>query len=123
MSALRDVVDAVVRIPRDLEDGRTVSFHALLMASGYAKEHAAVDVAMIEAALRAHPEFIGGWLQYSDDKRTSTGWFFRVDGRGGWEVGYVDRGVFDNVSRYQDELVACAVFIKKEIDAVRASVS
>lgn len=123
MSALRDVADAVVRIPQDFETGRGVSFQALLMASGYANAHAAVDVSMIEDALRAHPEFIGDWIQHSENKRTSAGWFIRAAGSGGWDVGFVDRGAFDHVSSYQDEVAACAVFIKKEVDTARTSVS
>ena len=118
MSAPWDVADAVVRIPRDFETRGDVSFHALLIASGYADKSAAVDVPMIKDALRAHPEFVGDWLKHSEDKRSSAGWFIRRAVQGGWEVGYVAEGAFDKVSLYQCKLEACAVFIKKEIDAV-----
>lgn len=113
----------MVRIPRDFETRGDVSFHALLIASGYADGHVGVDVPMIEDALRAHPEFVGDWLEYSEEKRSSAGWFIRKAASGGWEVGYVAEGAFEEVSLYQDELEACAAFIKKEIDAVKASVS
>ena len=122
MSTSRGVADAVVRMPRDFESGGDVSFHALLRESGYNRQHAAVDVSMIEIALRADPEFVRDWLWYSENKRSSPGWFLRVAESGGWEVGYVDRGECENVSFDQDDVVACAIFIKKEIDAVRASV-
>ena len=123
MNGPQDVADAVVRIPRDFEARGDASFRSLLMASGYAQEHAAVDVPMIESALRAHPEFVKDWLQHSEDKRTSAGGFLRRVGSGDWEVGYVDGGAPDQVSVYQEELAACAAFVKEEIDAVRASVS
>jgi len=122
MSAPQDVAAAVARIPWDFETRGDVSFHALLIASGYADEHGGVDVSMIEDALRAHPEFVGDWLEYSEAKRSSAGWFIRKAASGGWEVGYVAEGAFEEVSVYQDELEACAVFVKKEIDAVMASV-
>jgi len=90
MNSPRVVADAVVRIPRDFANRRDASFESLLVASGYVQEHAAVDVPMIEDALRAHPEFVGDWLEHSEEKRSSAGWFIRRAGSSAWEVGYVD---------------------------------
>lgn len=123
MNAPRSLTDAVVRNPRDFECGRDDSSQALLMASGYDHEHAAVDVPLIEEALREHPEFVREWLEHSENKRSRAGWFIRMAGSGGWEVGYAERGAIEQVSFYHDRVAACAVFVKKEIDAVRASAS
>jgi hypothetical protein len=101
MRAPQVVADALIRIPREAEIDRSVSFHALVLASGYSCKHAGVDVLMIEDALRAHPEFIEDWLRYAEDKRSNAGWFIRRAMSGGWEVGYVEGGEFGEAVLYE----------------------
>lgn len=119
MSTARDVARAVVRIPRDFDARGDVSFHTLLLESGYADQHDTVDVRMIEDVLRADPEFVTDWLQYSENKRSSAGWYFRKGAPSRWEVGYAGTEANKQASSYREQVTACADFIKKEIEAIR----
>ncbi len=63
-----------------------------------------------------HPELIEQWSMYSDDKRTSGGWYFLDEG-GGWVVGRLDGGSRrSDETRYVSAPAACAAFIIKEMD-------
>jgi hypothetical protein len=95
-----------------------MSMHALLMESGYVEAHQLVTEPAIYDALQMIPDCVEDWLSWSDDKRTSAGWFFRQTGIGTYEVACTPprEGL---TTDFSDALVACAAFIKREIESVR----
>ena len=119
MMASRDVVRAVIRIPRDFSTRGDVSFHALVVESEYLDERHVVSVEDIERALHVYPELVADWLNYSEDKRSCAGWYFRRAEIGCWVVGFAGGGGADESSlAYDDEIRACAAFVKRELDAI-----
>ena len=73
-------------------------------------------------ALQESPHFISQWLTYSENKRTSNGWFVRQVESGKYEVGFYDgKGIVDNLF-FNDSVAACALFISKEITSVSGGV-
>lgn len=122
MSDLAKIVNSVVCIPHNLEIHRNPSFAGLLMDSGYLQEYGFINTSLIEQALRASPGLILDWVQYSEDKRCSEGWFIRNEERGSWEVGYydMDNGGYGPVESFSDKFVACAKFVKLEVELTRS---
>jgi len=109
----------VIRLPRTFDENENVSVHTLLLDSGYFEAHELVSEAALCAAVREHSEYIEDWLSFSANKRTS-GWYFQQTDRTHWEVGYASAGGGSiDPTQYSDAAVACAVFIKREVEDIR----
>ena len=118
MTTSKDVASAVILIAQDFAARGDVSFHALLIESGWPDDRHLVQVDDIERALRLRPELVASWAQYSADKRSSEGWYFDAAASGGWVVAYAGgRALDDGTFAVDDETVACAIFIQKELEA------
>ncbi len=110
------IAEAVILIPTFFFEKRPgVSFRVLLSNSGYCNSPDRVTVEMLTIALQKHPESIESWLTWSDNKRSDSGWFFRGNSFGGFEVGYFPPHEDRPITEYADILLACANFIKLEI--------
>lgn len=80
----------------------------LLHEAGYFDHHTQVSVAAVRAHLAKVPELVNDWINYSADKRASSGWYLNENGT----VGYYPDGP---ESRYNDIATACAEFIVREL--------
>ena len=58
--------------------------------------------------LQIHPDLIEDWKQYSDDKRTSGGYYYRS-----MHIGSVENKTFDKT--FTSDTEACAEYILKEV--------
>lgn len=111
--------EAVTRLPCALAESGSVSAYALLADSGYPERHAEITPDVVQAVLSDDPELVNVWLQYSENKRTPSGWyFFRAPAS--YIVGYLLVGGrrVDEFA-YVDAIEACANFIKQEIEEMR----
>lgn len=117
------IADAVVRIPRRMRAAGGISAYDLAARSGYFEHHDGVGEQAISQRLRALPDLVDEWLAYSEDKRVGTGWFFRSTS-GRYEVGYYGGASGEHSSSvHEDRFDACAMFIKREMEAIRVSPS
>ena len=93
-----------------------VSVYSLLKESGYFEIYEQVSETDIFEMLVQYPECIKQWLSFSEDKRSSSGWYFKQGDNGEYIV-----GIQGNVKtiNYLDEVEACAAFIKREIEDIR----
>lgn len=108
-------VSDVINLPRTFYGRGNASIYSLLQESGYFAVHEEVTQGALHDALREHPELARDWIDFSEAKRTSSGWFLRR-GAEGYQVGhYSDHEPVE----YSDELTACAAFIKREIEDIR----
>ncbi len=113
--SIESTLNDLIQLPRNFSVCRDASIHSLLQESGYFAVHKAVTEDAIHDALREHPELVSDWIDFSDSKRASSGWFLRR-GATGYQVGhYSDHEPVE----YLDELTACAAFIKREIEDIR----
>jgi hypothetical protein len=95
---------------------------SLLKATGYFEHYDQISETDIRAALIQRPGCVQEWLQQSEDKRTSAGWYVMQNDEGCYEVGYVtERGELEQRVAYADRLDACAAFVKREIEGIRLS--
>lgn len=120
-TAAEDVASAIVRIPRALRTSSGVSVYDLAARSGYFEQHERVRESVIKQRLVASPHLVEDWLVYSEDKRVSRGWYFRVVKGRQYEVGFYGGAIGEHTRKmYADEFKACAKFIRQEMEEIRS---
>mgnify|MGYP006289584397 CR=1 FL=1 len=115
-----DLLLDIIHLPRSLNSTEGESIHSLLLATGYDSVAGEITVEMLRDAVALHIECVSEWLQYSEDKRSIPGWYIKRVNSTSLTVGYFsnDGEVMERRSSYDDEIEACAVFIKREIDSI-----
>ena len=93
---------------------------SLLEVTGYFELHEQVSEADVRTALVRCPGCVQEWFHYSEDKRTSSGWYLTENDGRCYETGYVaDAHTRTNRLRHDHAIAACAVFIKHELEDIR----
>ena len=116
---VQDVVERVCCIPADFHRRGDVSIVRLLAESGYDTASNAITVTVIQQHLENHPQMIDDWAAYSCDKRCE-GWFFDS---------YFSVGHYSTVAgvtcqqTFSKRSLACAEFIKHELDLILERIS
>ena len=110
----------IICLPRRFNETGDKSIYTLLMETGYADIRDQITIDSIRNSLLKHPECVPDCLQYSEDKRTAGGWYFKEGCSGEFIVGCLEDGDKREESQqsYNDETDACAVFVKQEIDSM-----
>ena len=106
-----DVVRRLCNLPRDHRMGEKSAYQ---LVHDVGIELQTLSVEPIGAFLRENPELITEWLRWSENKRSSDGYYF-LEEKGVYIVGYYPEGVrldFDN------PISACASFIVKEVSSI-----
>jgi hypothetical protein len=110
------MIEQVSRIPLDFRLG-TRSMIDLIKESGYLENAALLTVDSIEPFLRGNPPLVNAWLSYSEDKRSSRGWYvLKIGSNDEYEVGYLPDG---ERLRFVDSVRAAAEFIVRELQDIR----
>jgi hypothetical protein len=110
-----DVVARICELPVQFKVRRTVSVVQLVNESGYLVAPAALTADAVSMYLRDHPELIEAWLAYSQDKRTSSGWYVTQRAADSFEIGYFPAGERITVA---GRASACAEFIVREVRSI-----
>lgn len=110
-----DVVTRVCDLPVQFKARGTVSVLDLVDESGYRADPASLTVDAVCAHLRGHPDLVDAWLAYSEDKRTSAGWYVTQRSGDTFEVGHYPEG--DRIS-VTGPVSACAEFIVREVRSI-----
>jgi hypothetical protein len=91
----------------------------VIAESGYNEIRSQIDSEALEKELlRSPPDVIERWQTYSDNKRTTSGWYIRKDDR--YEVGFYSNGRNVNVTFFEKWHQAFAHFIKHELEETSA---
>ncbi len=112
------MVIAVARIATDLYALGTVSAVELVERSDYRGRRDEVTVERLADCLAQHPDWMRAWLDYSEDKRSSPGWY--IEGRDATEsrVGYYEGRSSRPPMQFDDKVRACAEFVHLEVDDI-----
>jgi hypothetical protein len=87
----------------------------IVRASGYAELRGGFAARELADYLRERPALVEQWVAYSEDKRTSDGWYLRPP----WAVGRLTATPpLPREQRYVDLAAACAAFIIAELGDV-----
>jgi hypothetical protein len=89
--------------------GGNKSFVQLVSESGVSKGNLTTEA--LVPFLKENSSLIEDWLRWSEDKRASSGWFFRQED-GGYIVGEYPNG---ERLAFQTAAAGCAAFIVKEV--------
>lgn len=118
----RDITDKLIKLPSMFHRRGNVSIYDLLKETGYFEMNQQISEKIIQAALLQHPECVDEWLNYSEDKRTSTGWYLRQEGINTYVIGFIEKEIGGKrQSRFIDRITACAAFIKREVEDIRST--
>jgi len=98
-----------------------ISIYSLLKQSGYFEIYDDIQEIDILKALLKYPESIESWLLLSENKRTSSGWFFYQNENGKYVVDHFPTERDSENIEYTDIREACAFFIKRKIEDIRIS--
>ncbi len=109
---------SIIQIPRDFLRGN-LSPYELVRKSGYFKLHDKIQEAEIIELLKQYPKVIEDWLQWSDDKRCSSAWYFNKGDDNKYFVAHHPEGDKDQEIWTEDGFKACAGYIKREIESIR----
>ncbi len=114
------VIAAICAIPRRFCHEEK-SMRDLVAESGYYRVETILALELLHSHLNAEPSLIEDWERWSQDKRTSGGWYL-TRSVGGLTVGSLD-GRFEPTRFYASAMEACAEFIVRELKSVGAHVS
>jgi hypothetical protein len=119
MSSKSTIVGDVIRLPRIFFDRGSISMYALLHEIEYFSMSDLVTEDAIYQEFLEHPEYVNDWVDWSEAKRSSAGWYIRQRGDAGFEVGYFPPHYGSHkVAKYADVAQACAAFVKREIESI-----
>ncbi len=116
------VIFKILSMPKDFMTLGNKSMVQLLKESGYLEQKAKVTKDGIREFLSTHLDFVESWERYSQDKRSSSGWYLlREDNI--WTVGYFNVGEKEHEQTYTSGLEACAVLILNELEQLAENAS
>jgi hypothetical protein len=110
-----EFVQKVCQLPRDFAGDGNLSILDILRRTEYFDNHEFLTTQGIQRCLRSHPELMTEWFSYSEDKRTSRGWYLIKDTESRpprYAVGYFPRG--EEID-FQSQEAACSEFIFREV--------
>ena len=120
---MNNIAAEIVTIPQRMQS-EDKSPYTLLKETGYFKLHEQVSVSDIREALIRDPKRVQEWMQYVDDLRCPSSWYFDFDGdENQYEVGFFDIEADpkrSNRTQYKNATDACAAYIKHEIESIRS---
>jgi hypothetical protein len=94
--------------------------YELLRHTGYFEAYDQVCEAALCDTLARYPECVDEWILYSEDKRTTSGWYIKQEEDARYKVGYFSgKDGEDSETTYFDKIAACAAFIKHEVEEIR----
>jgi hypothetical protein len=111
------MIKKICQIPIEFKSGNK-SICDLLKETGYFENSDSVTIDSFDKYLKNNDKIIQEWLAYSEDKRTSGGWYIIkknnsiIVGHLDNEIGSAEEKEFDDISK------ACAVFIFNEIKSI-----
>ena len=119
---LTNTIQAIIMIPIDFYKYGNVSVVSLLKKSGYFDSYNQITPGNIIPFLLENPAPVKDWIAYSEDKRSSEGWFFKKEAENIYTVGFFSLNETEKViEKYTDPITACATFIKNEAESIRVN--
>jgi len=113
------LVNKIIFLPNEFKRRKDITFYSLLKETDYFKFYNEISEDSIVEEFNKHPGCINDWLSFSEDKRSSSGWYLIKDNSGNYIVGYYPPIDDYHKTEYKDRVKACAAFIKREIEEIR----
>ncbi len=115
-----EIIKDICNIPVDCHEMGTISVYDLTKQSGYFENQNSISSEDIKKYLLLNTNIANEWLQYSEDKRTDSGWYFtKNDKHNKYIVGYLSNGNRCNETVFSNIVDACTMFILSELEVIR----
>lgn len=116
---MKNMILEIISIPMNLyEIGNEESFYSLLKRTGYLDVSIEISTEDLYNELIHNERYIQYWINWSENKRVRSGWYFQVINENSFEIGELN-GVNVIKQFFSNRTKACAMYIKKEIEEVR----
>ncbi|MDR1180352.1 MAG: hypothetical protein LBL13_00015 [Bacteroidales bacterium] len=115
---MHNIVKKIIFIPKRFHSDNKSSAYSLLKESGYFEFYNSICTKDICTILMQYPDCLNDWLQWSNDKRSSYGWYLKQNQDKKYVIGYISPN-YNKVMEYTDIVEACSYFIKQEIEDIR----
>lgn len=115
------IIKEILFLPTKFYTDENNSVYSLLKEIGYFNVYDDIQEYDILKALSDYPECFENWLLLSENKRTTSGWYFKRNEVDRYVVGYFPAKGDLQHQEYADIKEACAAFIKREIEDIRMS--
>ena len=120
MEKIVNIILKIISLPVAFYEVGDKSFYELLKETKYFEYFDNIFEDSIANVLLNNPAYIEKWLEWSEDKRSSDGWYFVINNNEKFEVGRINEdGKKGQYLEFSDKRNACAAFIKREIDELR----
>lgn len=113
------VIKNLLSIPKNFQNGDK-SIYSLILESGYNELRDQISEMDILKDLSYCLECIDQWMRFSEDNRSTTGWYFKKNKYGKYIVGYSPSYKNFKIEEFTSANEACSVFIKRYIEEIRA---
>ena len=92
----------------------------IFQETGYSEHYMQITEEAISKELQAHPDLIGDWYIWSENKRCSPAWFITKNEQGQWIVGILEKnGQRSHTRSFASALSATTFFVKMEMEQLR----
>jgi hypothetical protein len=115
MTERERVLEGILGIAHATSTSGGLSLEQALERASYQAHRSAVSAFALLEILRLKPELAEQWLRYSEDKRTTGGWYVKHDGEVGRVLMPESRVAFDTTPE------AVAEYVLRELDYWAAS--
>lgn len=116
-----NLINKIIELPKIFYEKGNVPMYSLLKETGYFEAYNKINEKDVLEYLSNNLEHSRYWLRWSENKRVSSGWYFKEEDDGKYTVGYFFDGTDNKCKTYDDINAACAAFIKQEIEEIRKS--
>jgi hypothetical protein len=113
------IIKEVLELPRKYyAEANDFSMYQLLVKTEYSFVKNEINLDDIRSSLEKHPEYMEGWIEWSENKRAS-GWYIETLDNNCYSVGLFDSKMGRiRETTYDSKVDACAQFVKEEIDSI-----
>ncbi len=113
---IEKAIKQVLQIPQDFYRYGNKSWNTLMAESGFHSYRNEFTESAMKDLLQLYPNFISDWLQWSEDTRSSSTWYFTRGDDGKCFVGHwPEDDAYDELNT-NNQYDACAYFIKRLIE-------
>lgn len=93
----------------------TLSPAELVRNTGFGHSSDEVTIERLMDCLAKHPEWLNAWLTYSQDRRSSPGWYIQGRDATAFRVGYYEGPSSRPPAIFEDKVRACAEYVRAEV--------
>ena len=114
---MESVYKKICSIPQNFLAVKNISIKQLIKESGFDENIEKIKLDELANFIKLNPNYVDSWLQYSSDKRTSSGWYFSKT-NDKYLIGYLNSYKNEKVEEYDSVYNACANFILRELSSI-----